>query len=170
MSTSYTRGQKILHWLLAVMLLFWLFVSGNLVEAAEGEEKGMILMFHSGGAIVILGLMLWRLRMRLRNTVAPMAELKVWEQTWSVRLHWAFYGLVCLMVLSGILQGMFFEQDVRVFGVVNITLGHNEGLMTLFHNIHGLTANLLKAGIALHILAALKHQLVDRIAFLKRMT
>lgn len=32
MNEAYTRGQKVLHWLLAVLLLFWLFVSGELVE------------------------------------------------------------------------------------------------------------------------------------------
>ncbi len=169
MSASYTRTQKVLHWLLAILLLFWLFVSGELVSEAEGADKGMILMFHSGGAIVILGLMLWRLRLRIKNLVSPMPELRTWEQTWGTRLHWTFYGLVCLMVLSGILQGMFFEQDVVVFGLVNITIGHNESLLEPFHEIHEITALLLKIGIALHILAALKHQFVDRRAFLRRM-
>ncbi|MEQ8954288.1 MAG: cytochrome b/b6 domain-containing protein, partial [Gammaproteobacteria bacterium] len=116
MTATYTRGQKILHWLLAVLLLFWLFVSGELVADAEGAEQGMILMFHSGGALIILGLMLWRLRLRVKHKVPPMAELKPWEQTWGKRLHWTFYALVAVMVLSGVLQGMFFEQDVVVFG------------------------------------------------------
>ena len=169
MATSYTRTQKILHWLLAVMILLWLFLSGELVEEAEGAEERLILMFHSGGAIIILALMLWRLRLRFKNEVQPMAELKPWEQTWSVRLHWLFYGLVCLMVLSGILQGVFYEQDVLVFGFIDITVGHNEAAMEPFHEIHEITATLLKIGIALHILAALKHQFLDRQKFIQRM-
>ena len=169
MAERYTRGQKIFHWLLAVMILFWLFVSGELVEGAEGAEKGFILMFHSGGAVLILVLTLFRYRLRRRNPVAPPAELKTWERTWGVRVHVTLYVSVCLMVLSGLLQGMFFEQDVRVFGVLNITVGHNEAITGLFHTIHGGIANLLKLLIAIHVLAALKHQFIDRLAFLKRM-
>ncbi|MCH2347414.1 MAG: hypothetical protein MK299_08510, partial [Pseudomonadales bacterium] len=84
MNMSYTRTQKTLHWLLAALVLFWLFVSGNFVETAEGEQKGTLLMFHSGGAIIILVLTLYRLSLRRRTTGAPMLELKAWEKTWSV--------------------------------------------------------------------------------------
>ena len=169
MNESYTRGQKILHWLLAVLLLFWLFVSGELVEEAQGDDKGFILMIHSGGAIIIGLLMAYRFYLRRAHPVTVMSSLKDWEKVWSQRTHLAFYLFVGLMVLSGILQGMFFEQDVRVFGLINITLGHNESLMGIFHLIHGASANVLKVLIILHILAALKHQFIDKQAMLKRM-
>ena len=166
----YTRGQKIFHWLLAFLILFWLFVSGNFVESAEGEQKGMILMFHSGGAILILLLTVFRYRLRRRNTVTPSAGLKAWEKTWSVRVHLGLYVLICLMVFTGLLQGMFFEQDVRVFGMINITVGYNESLMTPFHAAHEFIATLLKVLIALHVLAGLKHQFIDKEPVLQRMT
>ena len=44
MAESYTRSQKILHWLLAILVLFWLLVSGQIAASSEGEQKGMILM------------------------------------------------------------------------------------------------------------------------------
>ncbi|MDA0687162.1 MAG: cytochrome b/b6 domain-containing protein [Proteobacteria bacterium] len=169
MNEAYTRGQKVLHWLLAVLLLFWLFVSGELVEEAQGDDKGFILMFHSGGAIVIGMLMAFRFYLRRKHPVVVMGSLKDWEKVWSQRIHVAFYVFVALMVLSGIVQGMFFEQDVRVFGLINITLGHNESLMGIFHLVHGASANVLKVLILLHILAALKHQFIDKQAMLKRM-
>lgn len=169
LSDSYTRTQKILHWLLAILVLFWLFVSGEIVESSEGEAKGFILMFHSGGALVILAFTLYRFALRRKNTVAPLPELKQWEKTWSRVNHLAFYALICVMVASGLMQGIFFEQDVRVFGLINITVGHNESVVEIFHEIHELTATLLKLLIALHILAALKHQFIDKHAFLKRM-
>ena len=166
MNEAYTRGQKVLHWLLAGLLLFWLFVSGELVEEAQGDDKGLILMFHSGGAIVIGMLMAFRFYLRRKHPVVVMGSLKDWEKVWSRRIHVAFYVFVALMVLSGIVQGIFFEQDVRVFGLINITLGHNESLMGIFHLVHGASANVL---ILLHILAALKHQFIDKQAMLKRM-
>ena len=168
--SGYTRGQKIFHWLLAFLILFWLFVSGNIVASSEGEQKGMILMFHSGGAILILILTIFRYRLRLANLVAPAAGLRGWEKTWSVRVHLTLYVLVCLMVLTGILQGMFFEQDVRVFGLINITIGYNEGVTGAFNSVHRLIANLLKILIAVHVLAGLKHQFVDKQGVLRRMT
>ncbi|NKB32898.1 MAG: hypothetical protein GKR91_07350 [Pseudomonadales bacterium] len=169
MSINYTRARKIMHWLLAVLILFWLFVSGNFVSSAEGEQKGMILMFHSGGAIVILGLMLFRYSLRRKSPVPPMEALKPWEKVWSVRLHLSFYFMIGLMVLSGILQGIFFEQEVRVFGLINITVGHNESMQAIFNNVHWLIANLIKLAIAIHVLAAIKHQFIDKQPFIKRM-
>ncbi|MDD9890061.1 MAG: cytochrome b/b6 domain-containing protein [Gammaproteobacteria bacterium] len=169
MADSYTRGQKVLHWLLAVLVSFWLLVSGQLAASSEGEQKGMILMFHSGGALIIFALMMWRYSKRRKNLVQPMSSLRSWEQTWSVRIHLAFYILVAVMALTGILQGVFFEQDVRVFGVVNITAGHNESLMALFNLIHNVASKIFLALIALHILAAIKHQFIDKQPFLKRM-
>tara|TARA_B100000959_G_scaffold186405_1_gene194932 strand:- start:13179 stop:13691 length:513 start_codon:yes stop_codon:yes gene_type:complete len=169
MNESYSRAQKILHWLLAVLVLFWLFVSGAVVESSEGEAKGFILMFHSGGAIVILALMVYRYSLRRKHPVASLPDLKSWEKTWSRTNHVAFYILVGVMVGSGILQGIFFEQDVRVFGLINITSGHNESVLAVFHIIHEITATLLKLLIAVHILAALKHQFIDKKPFLKRM-
>lgn len=168
-SNLYSRGQKVLHWLLAVLLLFWLFVSGELVEEAEGAAKGFILSFHSAGAILIGVLMLFRFNLRRKNPVPSMQALKPWEKTWSRRVHLSLYCLAGFMVLSGLLQGVFFEQDVRVAGLLNITIGHNESLMQLFHLMHGSIANLLKLLIAIHILAALKHQFIDKHAALKRM-
>ena len=170
MVEAYTRSQKVLHWLLAVLVLFWLLVSGRFAESAEGEQKGMILMFHSGGALIIFALMMWRYAKRRKNLVQPLSTLKLWEQTWSPRIHVAFYMLVALMAISGILQGMFFDQNLRVFGVVNITLGHNASLMSFFNWIHDFASKLLLAMIAIHVLAAIKHQFIDKQPFLKRMS
>jgi len=170
MVVSYTRVQKILHWVLAILVLFWLLVSGQFAEAAEGDEKGFILMFHSGGALIISVLMLWRYSKRRTNNVAPMSTLKPWEQIWSKRIHVSFYILVGAMAFSGIVQGMFFDQSVRVFGIVNITIGYNEIIRSVFSLIHNVASNLFLLLIVAHVLAALKHQFVDKQAFLKRMT
>lgn len=169
MNTGYLRSQKILHWTLAALLLFWLFVSGEMVEEAEGDQKLFILAIHSGGALVILGLTVWRFLIRRNHPVVPMDELKPWEKTWSVRLHLLLYALVVVMVVSGLLQGIFYEMPIRVAGLIPISAGHNEALMEPFHELHEITATLLKLFIALHILAALKHQFVDRRPFLRRM-
>lgn len=169
MATTYQRSQKILHWVLAVLLLFWLQVSGRTVSSLEGEEQGMILMIHSGGALIIFALMLWRYSKRRKNSVEPMAELKPWEQTWSERIHLSFYVLVALMAVSGILQGMFFEQPVRVFGILNITIGYSESLMSVFNLIHNVSSKVFMVLIVIHVLAAFKHQFVDKQSFLKRM-
>lgn len=166
---GYTRGQKIFHWVLAVLILFWLFVSGELVEEAAGAQKGVILGFHSGGAILILILTAFRYRLRRQHPVGPAHGLKPWEKVWSVRMHLALYLAVVLMVFTGFMQGVFFEEPVRIFGIIPITVGHNEAAMAPFHEGHEIIASLLKLLIAVHVLAGLKHQFVDGQAVLKRM-
>ena len=155
--------------MLAFLIVFWLFVSGELVEGAEGADKGFILMFHSGGAILILLLTFFRYKLRQRNPVAPLAGLKNWAKVWSVRVHITLYLGVCLMVLTGLLQGTFFEQPVRIFGLINITVGHSETFMAPFHEAHALIATALKVLIAIHVVAGFKHQFQDDQPVLKRM-
>lgn len=166
---GYTRFQKILHWLLAVLILLWLFVGGEMVEEADGAEKITAIAIHSGGALLILLLMIVRWFARQKNPVPPADTLKNWEKVWSLRVHLAFYILVVLMVFSGIMQGIFFEQDVKLAGVIPITIGYQETFYGIFHAMHGVIATLLKILILLHVLAALKHQFIDRQAFLQRM-
>ena len=131
------------------------------------QQSPNALIAFCGG--IILCLMIYRFRLRLANTVIPSAALKPYERIWSVRTHLTMYALVLLMVLSGIGQGIFFEQEVRIFGFINITLEHNESIVVIFHFIHETTANIFKLLIAIHILAALKHQFIDRNGLLKRM-
>ncbi|MAM70194.1 MAG: hypothetical protein CMP91_03500 [Gammaproteobacteria bacterium] len=166
---SYSRTQKILHWVLAVLILLWLFVSGEGVEGAEGPDKLMAISIHSGGALLILALMTWRWFVRRNNPVQALPELKSWEKTWSARIHVAFYVLVLVMVFSGIMQGVFYDQSVRLAGLVPITISSNETMYGIFHGLHGLTATIFKVLIVLHILAALKHQFIDRKPFIQRM-
>ncbi len=169
MQDNYLRSQKILHWLLAVLILFWLFVSGEFAAEAEGSDKTFILSIHSGGALVILALMLFRYSLRRRHPVITAAYLKPWEATWSRRIHLSFYLLLCLMVASGILQAVFFDQEVRVAGLFNISLSPNEPLHEIFHEAHELISLVFKVLIILHVLAALKHQFIDKQSFIRRM-
>ncbi|MBT8439746.1 MAG: cytochrome b/b6 domain-containing protein [Gammaproteobacteria bacterium] len=167
---TYTKGQKVLHWLLAVLVLLWLFVSGELVEGAEGAEKGLFLIFHSSGAILILLLTFLRYQLRLSNPVPPLDGLKGWEKILSGWMHIALYIAICLMVLSGLLQGMFFEQPVRLFGLVPITVAYSESFMAPFHQAHQLIATALKVMIAIHVVAGFKHHFQDGLPVLRRMT
>lgn len=167
---TYTTGQKVLHWLLAVLILFWLFVSGELVSKAEGAEKSFILIFHSSGAILILLLTFLRYQLKLSNPVPPLDGLKNWQKVLSRWMHIALYIAVCLMVLSGLLQSMFFEQPVRLFGLVPITVAYSETFMAPFHQAHQAIATALKVMIAIHVVAGFKHQFQDNLPVLRRMT
>lgn len=166
---TYLPIQKILHWTLAVLLLFWLFVSGELVESAEGDARGFILGIHSGGALVILALTAWRFAVRRGHPVAPLTTLKPWEARWSHRMHLALYATTAILVLSGILHGLFYEETIRAFGFLPLTVGYQEGLNDLFHEAHEILGTVLKLLVILHIVAALKHQFIDRQRLLQRM-
>ena len=168
-ATTYMRSQKILHWLIAALLLFGLFVGGELLEDAEGADKAFVAIFHSSFGVTILALMLWRFSLRRRHPVAPMDALKPWEKTWSRIAHLTLYGLVILMAVSGVMQGMFADFDIRLFGLLNISQLQGEA-GEVFHVIHHYTADALKIVIAVHILAALKHQFLDKLPMLRRMS
>jgi len=59
-----------------------------------------------------------------------------------------------------LLQGLFYDQPVRLLGLLNIAQLSNDTLGELFQSLHGASATVFKILIAIHVLAALKHQFI----------
>lgn len=171
MSDRYHPALVALHWLLAVLILLAL-VFGTFALAPMANDDPLKLdglRGHMTIGIAILVLMLVRLVVRLRTGAPPEADIGHRALNRVARLaHWALYGLVFVMVASGIALSAMAGLPEIVFG------GSGAPLPPSFHDyapraVHGAAASLLMLLVAGHVGAALWHQVARRDRLFRRM-
>jgi cytochrome b561 len=159
----YPRSMVILHWLLAVLILLTLIAGRFLMDPIPNDspDKAVALSGHMVFATVILVLMILRLTIRLRSDLPPHVNLA------ATAAHWGLYGLIFLMLASGIVMSVH-------FGLINILFLGEGTLPESFDTIgaravHGIASTALIALIALHIAAAIYHVAVKKDGVMSRM-
>jgi cytochrome b561 len=152
------------HWLLAVLILLALAVGFLGLAAMENADprKIAVLRWHMAGGMLILALMIVRFIVRLATAKpAPANRL-------APVVHGGFYLLVALMAGTGFATGLAAGLPEIVFAGSGAPLPQSFADYPTFQ-AHFWLATLLVGLIALHVGAALHHQLVQRDGLLRRM-
>jgi cytochrome b561 len=163
-----------LHWTIALLMIFMVLFGENLMDRHQtGTYYASI---HASTGITILLLSLFRLFWRWRNPPPPLPKsMKPWEIMLSKVTHIFFYAMMIGLPLSGWLafSGLVVKHPnfigTSYFGLINV-IQIPAAASIPFDAIHNLGGNLMIALIALHVLAALKHQFIDKDGVLKRMS
>lgn len=172
---SYDTVAKVLHWLIAAMVVLQ-FVLANLAEGAEDAgskfQQLVLLANHKSVGITILSLALIRLGWRfMRPPPAPL-PMPVWQSRTASISHWSMYALIVLIPLSGWMFSSAAAVSVSWFNFFQLPdlVAANEGLEELFKETHEILANLLGVLALIHLGAAMKHTFVDRDGAIRRMS
>jgi len=159
-----------LHWLMALMIIA-LLLGGSLVTAPTpntdpekiGHIKGHMIVALSVGVLLIVRLLL---RLSTRHPT-PASSGMAWADRVAPWTHWAFYVLVFAMLASGMtLAAMTGLPDVVFNGKGSLP---PDFLHLPPRAVHGIVAKALLALIALHIGAALYHQVIRKDGLMSRM-
>lgn len=167
----YGSIPQLLHWLV-VLLLATQFVLASLADdLPDGIEKLAMLARHKSVGITILGLAVLRVAWRLLDRPPPLPPMPAWQRGVATLTHWGLYALLIAMPLTGWTMSSAANYPVSWFGLVQLPdlVGTSEDLHETLEEIHEALASSLLALVALHVLAALKHQFVDRDGLLSRM-
>ena len=165
---------------LVANLLHWVIVAGIitqyfLAEAAEDNDASASALtgmgLHRSIGFTILVLAVARLAWRMfdappawPNTMKPLAR------TLASTTHIAFYVLLFALPLSGWAVSSAEGDPLSMFGLFSFPpLTFGEAMEDTFEEVHEILFNVLIALGLLHILAALKHQFIDRDGVLRRM-
>ena len=168
---KYNRVAVLLHWLTAALIIYMLIWGEGLIKSFSGTPSNPGL--HISLGILILVLSVLRLVWRLMNPPPPDVPMSAWQAKASHALHWAFYAVLILIPVSGMaaldksIAGKHPEfADLTVFGLFSVP----HFSLPAFGSAHGLFTNFTWALLALHVLAALKHQFIDKDRLINRMT
>lgn len=126
-----------------------------------------------GITVALLGLARWAWRLDDRPPPLP-ARVKPWAKGLAHALHWSFHLLIASMPLTGwaMNSGATLRRPLTWFGLFDIPylpVAQGGSLAGVSHAFHEITGYAMIAPIALHIAAAIKHQLIDRDNVVHRM-
>lgn len=166
-----------LHWIVAIMMIA--LVSVGLYM--EQNEAYSLYPWHKSFGVLILLFVVLRVLWRFKNGWPPhVGEYSSWEQRLSKVVHWLLIIGTIMMPVSGMMMSglggygiPFFGFDIMAFNPDPANPGQalpiNEGLAGFGHQVHEMGTNVLIAAFVLHVLGALKHELVDKDGTLRRM-
>lgn len=168
----YAAVAILLHWIIAALIVLQVVLAGRM--EARTPEAFAVMQLHKSIGIAVLFLSLARLGWRLVNPPPPEpAALAPWERRLSTGVHWAFYGVMIGMPLTGWIIVSTSRTDIPTLLFGAVPWPHIPGLPDLapaakasWHKAaelgHGLIIKGFYVLIALHVAGALKHQLFHR--------
>ena len=170
-ATDYQVAQKIVHWLMAILIMLDLYVAqkfGGLMETSDRIESRID---HSQIGLIVTALFVIRIVLRIRYGAPPLpANMPGWQKVSAHVAHWGLYLLIGTLIVSGMLSAVNADSIVAPFGLFAYGDGTGvEETFLFFRNIHELVTDAIIALIAIHVVAALYHLFFARDGSTERM-
>ena len=171
-SQHYTRTAIALHWLLAVAIVATFMLGLYMHELPISPSRLKLYNWHKWAGISILALSALRLLWRLAHRPPADVPMPAWQRRAAHITHLVLYALFFAVPLSGWAYSSAAGFPVVVFGVVPLPdfVPVDKALADTLKGLHKLFTLSLGVLVILHVLAALKHQLIDRDGVLARMS
>jgi len=171
-AARYSWQAIALHWLLAVLIIGMLVLGYSLEDIPRNTPaRGFYVNLHKSFGVLALVLVLVRLGWRFTHTPPPLdAGMPRWQAVAAAWSHRLLYLCILLQPLSGYLASSFGKYGVKFFGIELPNWGwEDKALRGFFGEVHGVVAFTLAVLVVVHVLAALKHLLIDRDQVFQRM-
>ncbi len=168
---GYGSVAKVLHWLVASILVAQFALGWLMPKVRRGMEPGISMDVHVSIGIVVLALIVIRLLWRITHRVPPAPQLPLWQRNASLAVHWLLYALVFVTTFSGWFYASARGWHLTFFGLFPLLALSPEGSPTghALGEIHESIVWVLLAVIIVHTLAALVHVFVYRDRVMQRM-
>lgn len=170
--TRYARPAIALHWLMAWIIIAAYFMGLTIDEIPAGPDRIQIVTWHKWLGVTIAFLWFARVVVRLNNQVPTLpTNSPAWQNKLAQLTHIALYLLMIAIPVSGWLMSSAKGYTTNFFDLFDLPnlLDKDKALAHTLKEVHEVLANSLMILVAVHIAAALKHQLVDKDQLLERM-
>ncbi|HDR9471386.1 MULTISPECIES: cytochrome b [Burkholderia] len=171
--TGYTRTAIALHWLIALLIVCG-FALGWVMTDIPGFTPTKLKYFswHKWIGVTVFALAIVRVLWRATHVPPALpAGMRAWQRTAAHVGHLLLYVLMLVIPATGYLYSSASNIPVVYLGIVPLPrlIDPDPALKETFKTLHVSLNYILLALVSLHVLAALKHQLLDRDGLLSRM-
>lgn len=167
----YGTPAIVLHWLLAALIVFMVGLGWTMMAYEHDPGSESLFDLHKSIGFTVFALIV--LRILWRSTHRPEGlpdSVPRWQVRASAWLHAGLYLCMIVMPLTGYLGASYQKHGPAFFGLATprwATPDHDTA--ELFFSVHSTTTWILIALVALHVIAGLKHLIVDRDRVFQRM-
>lgn len=169
---KYSGTSILLHWLIAALIIGAFVLGTIMTDMRISQTKLKYYSYHKWIGITVLALVAIRLINRLLSKPPAYAvAMPAWQLKAAEMMHWLLYLLMFAVPVSGYLYTCAAGYPVVYLGLFELPslIAANPDIKDSLKQIHELLNYLMLASVILHVLAALKHQLIDKDHLLKRM-
>ena len=167
----YTATAIGFHWLLALMITASFAFGLYMVDLPFSPARVRQYNWHKWAGITILALSTARLLWRISHRPPDLpARMPAWQQRTSHAVHFMLYFLFFGAPLAGWAYSSAAGFPVVYFGLWQLPdwVPRSVGLAANLKLVHQILTYSLAALVGLHVLAAFKHQWLDRDGLLSR--
>jgi len=171
MNNDYQVTQKIIHWLMATLIILDLFVAQKFGGVMSTIDRLDSRVDHSTMGLIVLSLFLVRLYLRFKYGSPKEPEtMPVWQTKLSKAAHHLLYLLMAILFISGLCTAINATSPITLFGLMDITRGNtDDGFFQFIRQFHETATMGIIVLISIHIVAALYHHFIVRDEILTKM-
>ncbi len=169
MQKKYSVLMRSFHWVSAILIITVLAI-GVYMANFNSTYKYDLYDLHKSFGMIILFITLLRIITRLLSKIPTLPsgfnhiEIKL-----SKAVYFLMYLLTITMAVSGYLMSDLKGYSVKIFNFKVFSIfSINAEMANIFHSMHMYSAYILIGVISLHILATIKHIVVEKINLLPR--
>ncbi len=172
-ATEYSAFTRILHWTVALLIIGLIWLGWWMVDLSYYDRwYNRSLELHKSLGMVVLAIAAIKIAWVIyEGKPAFPATIQPWERAAATAVHHLFYLLMLLIPVTGYVISTSAGDGISVFDlfVIPAVLPASETLRDTAIELHFWLAYATAALVAVHALAALKHQFLDRDGTLRRM-
>lgn len=158
----YHRGLRLLHWLMAIVILGLIALGLIMGEVDKADPlRGQLYALHKSFGVLVLLLLAVRVIVRFLTHIPPLPDtLKVWEIKAAHAGHALLYFFMLAVPLSGYAMSAAGGHGVKMFGFsMPQIFPENKSIAGIAHEIHEVIPFVLLGVITLHVMGVVKHRL-----------
>ncbi|TCS41124.1 cytochrome b [Reinekea marinisedimentorum] len=162
----------VLHWSVALLMITATTVGIIMEQMERSPEQREIMNIHKSIGLLILVLALARIIWRVKEGKLPsLGAMPRWQEISAASVHGLLLLLTVVMPISGIMMSVSHGRAISFFGVPVIPSSNLDvaWLDQLAHVIHGGGKWAIIIIVSVHVVAAIKHQFIDKDGTLSRM-
>tara|TARA_B100000886_G_scaffold6335_1_gene4021 strand:+ start:2575 stop:3114 length:540 start_codon:yes stop_codon:yes gene_type:complete len=159
---DYLRIQKIIHWLMSILIMLDLVIAQKFGGDMELWDRLESRVDHATAGMIVAFLFILRIILRYRYGAPSLpSTMPVWQTYMAKAGHYGLYFLMGLLIISGITTANFTTDPIIVFGLINLSSEvNNVEMFNLIRGVHEFATNAIIALISIHILAAIYHHFI----------